>query len=218
MESAEKVVIEVMYKADYCLPCFYMDQTVNEVLPPYSDHVIYRRVDFMKSPGKERFLELSRCLYGAEAVRKFCRVAPVPSLFIDGELTFDAIPPVFELEDAIDEAIGMKNPGFREDGCSASNCRQPLHLEVLHEGPHCMPCEYMAKVVEEVAPEFGDALQWEKVLLNHRDGAGRFDELAHILGRLPPVPSIFIDSKLVFDHIPGPEELQDHLQAMLRAK
>jgi hypothetical protein len=35
-------------------------------------------------------------------------VAPVPSLFIDGELVFDAIPPIFELEDAIEEAIQQK--------------------------------------------------------------------------------------------------------------
>jgi predicted thioredoxin/glutaredoxin len=32
-------------------------------------------------------------------------VAPVPSLFIDGELVFDAILPMFELEEAILEAL-----------------------------------------------------------------------------------------------------------------
>jgi hypothetical protein len=94
-----------MFKAEYCLPCFYMDETVREVLPKYADHVEYRRVDFMKSPGKERFLELSFSLFGEEVVRKYCRVAPVPSLFIDGELVFDAIPPIFELEEAIEEAL-----------------------------------------------------------------------------------------------------------------
>jgi len=31
----------------------------------------------------------------------------VPSLFIDGELVFDAIPPRYELEDAIEEALGL---------------------------------------------------------------------------------------------------------------
>jgi predicted thioredoxin/glutaredoxin len=49
-------------------------------------------------------------LYGEEIVNKHCRVAPVPSLFIDGELVFDAIPPMFELEDAIEEAIQQKRP------------------------------------------------------------------------------------------------------------
>jgi glutaredoxin-related protein len=85
-----------------------MDEAVRVVLPKYDDHVEYRRVDFMGS-GKKRFLELSDTLYGAEAVRKYCRVAPVPSLFIDGELVFDAIPPQFELEEAIEEAIAAKN-------------------------------------------------------------------------------------------------------------
>lgn len=98
-----------MYKADYCLPCLYMDEAVREVLPKYSNYIEYRRVDFMKGEGKKRFLELSCALFGKEAVNKHCRIAPVPSLFIDGELVFDAIPPQFELEEALDEAIAASN-------------------------------------------------------------------------------------------------------------
>ena len=101
----KKLVIEVMYKADYCLPCLYMDETVREVLPKYADRVEYRRVDFMKSPGRERFLELSCELFGEDVVKRQCRVVPVPSLFINGELVCDAIPPIFELEEAIEEAL-----------------------------------------------------------------------------------------------------------------
>jgi thiol-disulfide isomerase/thioredoxin len=108
MPNANKILIEVMYKADYCLPCFYMDQTVLEVLAKYADSIEYQRVDFLRGEGKKRFLELSYSLYGEEIVNKHCRVAPVPSLFIDGELVFDAIPPIFELEDAIEEAIQQK--------------------------------------------------------------------------------------------------------------
>jgi thiol-disulfide isomerase/thioredoxin len=104
----KKIIIEVMYKADYCLPCYYMDETVHEILPKYAEHVEYRRVDFMKGEGKERFLELSCSLFGEDGVYKKFRVAPVPSLFIDGELVFDAIPPLFDLEEAIEEAIGQK--------------------------------------------------------------------------------------------------------------
>jgi hypothetical protein len=106
-----KILIEVMYKADYCLPCFYMDQTVQEVLPRYGAAVEYHRVDFLKGEGKKRFLELSCQLYGEENMKKHCRVAPVPSLFIDGELCFDAIPPIFELEEAIEESILQKKMG-----------------------------------------------------------------------------------------------------------
>lgn len=109
MPKANKILIEVMYKADYCLPCLYMDETVREILAKYADAIEYHRVDFLRGDGKKRFLELSCSLYGEEIVTKHCRVAPVPSLFIDGELVFDAIPPIFELEDAIEEAIQQKN-------------------------------------------------------------------------------------------------------------
>ncbi len=114
MEYPEsKILIEVMFKAEYCLPCVYMDETVEQMLPAYSEVVEYRRVDFMKSPGKERFLELSCSLFGRDGVYKKCRVAPVPSLFIDGELIFDAIPPTFELEEAIEEAVEAKGLPFK---------------------------------------------------------------------------------------------------------
>ncbi len=111
----KKILIEVMYKADYCLPCYYMDEAVREVLPKYSEYVEYRRVDFMKGDGKKRFLELSVSLFGEKGVYKSMRVAPVPSLFINGELFFDAIPPRFEIEEAIEEAV--KANGLIKNHC-----------------------------------------------------------------------------------------------------
>lgn len=112
MISQRKIIIEVIYKADYCLPCFYMDETVRQVISKYTEQVEYRRIDFMIGNGKKRFLELSYSLFGKENVHRYARVAPVPSLFINGELYFDAIPPTFELEEAIEETIGQKNTGF----------------------------------------------------------------------------------------------------------
>ncbi len=97
-----------MYKADHCLPCFYMDEAVREVLPQYNDQIEYHRVDLTAS-GKERFLALSVSLFGEEGVYKQKRIAPIPSLFIDDELFFDAIPPRHELEDAIREMLDKKN-------------------------------------------------------------------------------------------------------------
>ena len=108
MVRSKKIIIEVMYKADYCLPCLYMDEAVREVLPKYDEFVEYRRVDFMGT-GKKRFLELSCSLFGNEGVYKSMRIAPVPSLFINGEMVFDTIPPRFELEEAIEEAIDTSN-------------------------------------------------------------------------------------------------------------
>jgi len=102
------MIIEVMYKADYCLLCYYMDEAVRDILPDYAEHVEYRRVDFLKGEGKKRFLELSVSLFGEDGVYKKMRIAPIPSLFIDGELFFDAIPPRYMLEEAIKEVIAEK--------------------------------------------------------------------------------------------------------------
>ena len=107
-QNPPKIIIEVIYKADYCLPCLYMDETVRAVLPKYKKYAEYHRVDFMKGDGKNRFLELSRSLFGEEGVNRHFRLAPVPSLFINGELFFDAIPPQFELEAAIEEVLMEK--------------------------------------------------------------------------------------------------------------
>ena len=108
MAYNNKMIIEVMYKADYCLLCYYMDEAVREILPDYSEHVEYRRVDFLKGDGKKRFLELSVSLFGEEGVYKKMRIAPIPSLFINGELFFDALPPRDMLPEAIAEVLAGK--------------------------------------------------------------------------------------------------------------
>lgn len=106
-----KILIEVMYKAVYCLPSFYMDEMVKEVLPSYGERVVYQRIDIRNAEGRKRFLALSCTLFGEDGVHKNLRLAPVPSLWINGELFFDAIPPRFELEEAIDEVLNEeKNP------------------------------------------------------------------------------------------------------------
>ena len=106
MELMKQITVEVIYKADYCLPCFYMDEAMQELLPQYGERVIYKRVCFLDSDeDADRFKELSCKLYGLEKVENLEQVAPVPSLFIDGELVFDMIPPRFELEEAIEKAL-----------------------------------------------------------------------------------------------------------------
>ena len=111
MKSTDKVIIEVMYKARYCLICQYMDEAVKEILPEFGDHVEYRRVDILQGGGKKRFLDLSVGLFGKDGVYKNLRIAPVPSLFLDGELHFDAIPPRPMLFQAIEEAVSLKSGG-----------------------------------------------------------------------------------------------------------
>lgn len=73
----------------------------------------------------------------------------------------------------------------------------------------------MARVVESVAPEFGDDLKVEKIIIKQREGARRFREISASLGRPAPVPSIFIEGQLVFDLTPPQEELRDFLNVLL---
>ena len=83
-----------------------MEAAVKEILPAYDRRVIYSRLDIQSQEGKERFLVLSCSLFGEKGVYEHYRLAPIPALFIDGELVFDAIPPRDELEAAITERLG----------------------------------------------------------------------------------------------------------------
>lgn len=89
-----------------------------------------------------------------------------------------------------------------------------IHIEVIHEGEHCIPCVYMALLVEEIVKDYKDTVTWEKVVLTTKDGAIRFDELGQQLGRLPPVPSIYIEGELLFEVIPGKEELREAIERL----
>ena len=73
----------------------------------------------------------------------------------------------------------------------------------------------MARVVESVAPDYGDAVRWEKVVTKDMSGAMRYGELSKNLGRPAPVPSIFINGELVFETTPGQEELKEVLDNLL---
>jgi hypothetical protein len=69
----------------------------------------------------------------------------------------------------------------------------------------------MARVVESVVPEFGDAVRVETVVTTKLEGGMRYTEISKDLGRPAPVPSIFIEGDLVFEQTPGQEELRECL-------
>ena len=73
----------------------------------------------------------------------------------------------------------------------------------------------MTRVVEAVAPEFEAYLGWEKVITKELSGAMRYGELSKHLGRPAPVPSIFINGKLIFDMTPSLEDLSNCLQRLI---
>jgi hypothetical protein len=60
-------------------------------------------VEYQKSKDHStRFLELSVAIFGEEAVKRGFKLAPIPSLFINGKLIFDVIPVRDDLECAIE--------------------------------------------------------------------------------------------------------------------
>jgi hypothetical protein len=66
----------------------------------------------------------------------------------------------------------------------------------------------MARVVESVAPEYGDRLNWEKIITRDLAGAKRYQNFSKSLGRPAPVPCIVIEGELVFEITPGTEQLK----------
>ena len=97
----DRIHIEVTYKGKSCLPCVYMEAAILDILPVYEGQVAYSRLDIQSQAGRQRFLTLSCSLFGEKGVYEHHRLAPVPGLFMDGELVFDAIPSRDELEEAI---------------------------------------------------------------------------------------------------------------------
>jgi len=90
------VFVEVIYEGDHCVPCVYMAETVEEAVKKFGARVHWEKVVLKRLKGAQRYAELSL---------KAGRVAPVPSIFIDGTLVFDIIPPVETLEKCIEELL-----------------------------------------------------------------------------------------------------------------
>jgi len=96
--------------------------------------------------------------------------------------------------------------------------KEKILIEVISEGPHCIPCEYAIKSVREVAPSFVDRIEWRVVLLKEREGAERYLELARKFGKNPPIPSILINEQIAFVRIPGPHLLRTTIERVLEGK
>jgi hypothetical protein len=106
--------LEIIYRGHQCPSCFYMAEAVEDIRHLYGDAIRVTLVEFMQSRVHAcRLYDLSVSLYGEEAVRKENKVAPIPSLFMNGELVFDKIPPQFELINAIDFNLSTAGKEFK---------------------------------------------------------------------------------------------------------
>ncbi len=94
---------------------------------------------------------------------------------------------------------------------------QSVFVEIVAKKKGCMLCDLAIGILEEIAPEFDDGmLRWDVVDVGDRAGLARFDELTNICGQRPAVPSIVINERIAFDHIPDFEALSEAVrQAMV---
>ena len=86
-------------------------------------------------------------------------------------------------------------------------------VEIVAKQKGCMLCDLAVAILEEIAPNFKPgALEWEVVDMGSREGVIRHEQLAVICGRKPAVPSIVINDRIAFDHIPDMDALSAAVQ------
>ncbi len=78
-----------------------MARVDESVAPDYGDVLHWEKVITKEMGGAMRYGELTKILG---------RPAPVPSIFIDGELVFDTIPSQEKLKACLDQIIGKSEP------------------------------------------------------------------------------------------------------------
>jgi len=89
-------------------------------------------------------------------------------------------------------------------------------VEIVAKKKGCMLCDLAIGILEEIAPEFDEGvLKWDVVDVGDRAGLLRLDELTKLCDRKPPVPSIVINEKIAFDHIPDFESLSESVRQAL---
>ncbi len=93
----------------------------------------------------------------------------------------------------------------------------PLVVEVVSEGPHCLPCQYAISAVELVAGELAGQVRVRVLETKRARDGRRFMELCRRLGSAPPVPSVWIRGRLAFAGIPPLEQLRRRLEQALHS-
>lgn len=88
----ERVLVEVIYEGDHCIPCVYALETAEEASAPFGERVRVATVYLRQVEGALRYKILSY---------ELGKPAPVPSFFLNGKLCYDHTPPVEELREAI---------------------------------------------------------------------------------------------------------------------
>lgn len=111
--------------------------------------------------------------------------------------------------------MDRKNEGQSTGHHEAPDTQDRLLVEVVSEGPHCVPCEYAIAAVEYVSELYENRIRIKVLETKSRTDAVRYLELCASHGGKLPIPAILFDGRLVFDQIPGPDELCQALDEAL---
>lgn len=96
---------------------------------------------------------------------------------------------------------------------------QGVFVEIVAKKKGCMLCDLAIGILEEISPEFDEAmLHWDVVDVGDRAGLRRFDELTKLCGQRPAVPSIVINERIAFNHIPDFEALSEAVREAFNAQ
>lgn len=115
----------------------------------------------------------------------------------------------------LDKGDEIVSPSSGLPDGSHISAKRPLLVEVISEGPHCVPCEYAIAAVEYVSEDYQGRIEVRIVETKRKKDARRYLDLCQSYGGLLPVPSILIEGTAVFEGIPGPEELRRALDEAL---
>lgn len=94
----------------------------------------------------------------------------------------------------------------------------PLIVEVISEGPHCVPCEYAINAVRFVAREYPGQVEVRVIETKRKEDAQRYLELCRAHGGNLPMPSVLVKGRLVFGGIPEPGEMRQVLNQHLQGR
>lgn len=93
---------------------------------------------------------------------------------------------------------------------------EDIFVEIIAKQKGCILCDLAIGILEEIAPEFPPGiLRWSVVDIGSRDGLIRLESLSRLCGKKPAVPSIVINEKIAFDHIPDMDALSQMIREII---
>lgn len=103
-----------------------------------------------------------------------------------------------------------------EDQSIRKSVMNEVYVEIVAKQKGCILCDLAIGILEEIAPEFAPGmLRWSVVDVGDRSGLSRMEELSRRCGKRPAVPSIVINEKIAFDHIPDMEALSRAIREVI---